>query len=62
MSMGMTIEQAKKWTIPFGKYKGELITTVFLIEEEYIDWLYETLNEDDKLKLAIDLCCYTKDE
>lgn len=59
---GMTIDQAKKWTLPFGKYKGDFITDVFLEDESYIDWLHGTLKDSDKLKLAIDLCCYTKDE
>jgi uncharacterized protein (DUF3820 family) len=58
---GMTIDQAKKWSLPFGKYKGELITDVFLEDEGYIDWLYENLGNNDRLKQAIDLCCYTKE-
>lgn len=59
---GMTMDQAKKWILPFGKHKGEFITDVFLEDEGYIDWLHEQLKEDDNLKLAIELCCYTKED
>jgi len=58
---GMTIEAAQKWVIPFGKYKGELVSDVYCEDEEYIDWLHEKLNDDDYLKFAIDLVCYTPD-
>ena len=59
---GMTIDQAKKWALPFGKYKGELISDVFVEDENYIEWLYDRLDENDKLRLAIELVCWTKDE
>lgn len=59
---GMTIAQAKRWTLPFGKYKGQLITDVFVEDEEYLEWLHDQLGEDDNLKLAIELACWTKED
>lgn len=59
---GMSIDQAKQWALPFGKYKGQLISDVFLEDESYIDWLHEQLKPEDNLKLAIELVCYTKDD
>ena len=58
----MTIDQAKQWTLPFGKYKGELIVDVNCIDEEYVEWLYDQLNNNDRLRLAIELACWTKEE
>ena len=59
---GMSITEAKKWFIPFGKYKGLLITDVYEEDKGYIDWLHEQLTEKDNLKLAIELSCYTKED
>lgn len=59
---GMTIKAARKWIIPFGKYKGELIVDVKDLDEDYLEWLYDTLKSDDKLKLAIELACWTKED
>lgn len=61
-SDGMTIAQAKKWTLPFGKYKGQFIVDVFLEDEDYLEWLHDQLKDSDNLKLAIELACWTKDE
>ena len=58
----MTISQAKKLRLPFGKYKGLLITEVFLEDEEYLEWLHDQLEIDDNLKLAIELACWTKED
>lgn len=60
--MGMSINQAKKWVIPFGKYKGHLISEVFIENESYIEWLHDQLEDEDDLKLAIELVCYTKED
>lgn len=59
---GMTIAQAKKWRLPFGKYKGELIVDVQVEDESYLEWLHDTLKDEDNLKLAIELACWTKDD
>ena len=59
---GMTIAQAKKWSLPFGKYKGELIVDIFVADEEYLEWLHEKLDIDSNLKLAIELACWTKED
>lgn len=59
---GMTLAQAKKWALPFGKYKGEFIEDVYQEDQQYIDWLYEKLKDTDKLKQAIELVCYTKED
>lgn len=61
-SQGMTRDQARQLALPFGKYKGEFIEDVFSEDEQYIDWLYDKLNDNDRLKQAIDILCYTKDD
>lgn len=61
-SQGMTRDQARQLCLPFGKYRGEFIEDVFSEDEQYIDWLYDKLNDNDRLKQAIDILCYTKDD
>jgi uncharacterized protein (DUF3820 family) len=45
-------------TIPFGKYKGEYIGDICNEDPDYIDWLYESLDDDDWLKKKIYEICF----
>ena len=50
----MTEETAKKYEIPFGKHKGELLVDLIEDEDPYIDWLVNN-SKDEQLLKAIEL-------
>ena len=50
----MTKEQAEKYTINFGKHKGELLTELVKEHDPYIDWLLNNSKDEGLLK-AIEL-------
>ena len=50
----MTKEQAEKYTINFGKHKGELLTELVKEHDPYIDWLLNNSKDLELLK-AIEL-------
>lgn len=50
----MTKEEAEKYTINFGKYKGKLLIDLIKEENPYIDWLLNNSNNQEILK-AIEL-------
>ena len=50
----MTLDVAKKYEIPFGKHKGELLTDLVEDEDPYIDWLVNN-SKDEQLLKAIEL-------
>lgn len=50
----MTKEEAEKYTINFGKYKGKLLIDLIKEENPYIDWLLNNSNNQEVLK-AIEL-------
>ena len=50
----MTKEQAEKYTIGFGKHKGELLLDLVKEEDPYIDWLLNNTKDENLLK-AIEL-------
>ncbi len=50
----MTKEQAEKYTINFGKHKGELLSKLIKDSDPYIDWLLNNSKDEGLLK-AIEL-------
>jgi len=46
----MTKEQAEKYTINFGKHKGELLTELVKEHDPYIDWLLNNSKDEGLLK------------
>lgn len=38
--------------MPFGKHKGKTFAEIKRVESHYLRWLYDTLKEGDKLKIA----------
>ena len=59
--MNFKFDYAKKYTIPFGKYKGQRIDSIAQLDEGllYLDWLYgETKDSNIKQILKI----YLEDE
>lgn len=50
----MTKEEAEKYIVPFGKYKGKLLLDLVKDENPYIDWLLNNSNNQEVLK-AIEL-------
>lgn len=50
----MTKEEAEKFVLPFGKYKGKLILDLIKDENPYIDWLLNNSTSQEVIK-AIEL-------
>lgn len=50
----MTLEQAKEYTIGFGKHKGDLLLDLVNDEDPYVDWLLNN-SKDEQLLKAIEL-------
>lgn len=48
----MKKEDALKFKLPFGKYKGEMVGTIFYDDESYVYWLYETIDPERWPELA----------
>jgi uncharacterized protein (DUF3820 family) len=41
--------------MPYGKHKGERISYLVCAQRNYINWLYEKLEDEDLLKIVIDI-------
>jgi hypothetical protein len=49
----ITYEQACETRIPFGKYRGETLNDIYIVDEKYLEWVLDSLTIPSWLEDAI---------
>jgi len=46
----------RNFKMPFGKYKGETLEEIYIEDIGYLEWLLDTISDEDPLRLKIHQC------
>lgn len=48
------MSEAGEYKIPFGKYRGEELQTLWMADKEYLYWIVKEFGEEDETRQAVE--------